>query len=149
MPVSSYIHAQTARALPLRCVLVILLGLCGGVTGQETPAPTPTPPSASMPSVARTVRISFLPPPLEGTISLGVYNEWDQLVRVLHQEARLDEFTVGADALTTKWDGKDDDDRICAAKYQAHGYLGKSEGRRQWQPNADSGGLEWEPGRSD
>ena len=56
----------------------------------------------------RSVRISFVPPPLDGTISLGVYNDYDQLVRVLHQEATFDEFTVGPDSLITKWDGKDD-----------------------------------------
>jgi hypothetical protein len=124
MSVSSHIHARTAQALPLRYVLVLFLGMCGGAIAQESPAPAPTPPPASMPSVARSVRISFLPPPLEGTISLGIYNEWDQLVRVLHQEASLDEFAVGADALTTKWDGKNDDgEDLPAGKYQARGYL--------------------------
>jgi hypothetical protein len=63
-----------------------------------TPSPTPL----------RSVRISFVPPPIEGKISLGIYDENNQLVRVLHQEADLDDFTVGADALVTKWDGKDD-----------------------------------------
>lgn len=72
----------------------------------------------------RNVRISFLPPPLEGTISLGIYSESNHLVRVLHQEAELDEFTVGADALVTKWDGKNDDGQdLPAGKYQARGYM--------------------------
>src|SRR5712675_1574452 len=101
MPVYSHIYTQTARALPLRYVLVLFLGLCRSVIGQESPAPAPTPITAQMPFVARSVRISFLPPPLGGTISLGIYNEWDQLVRVLHQEADLDEFIVGEDALST------------------------------------------------
>ena len=79
-------------------------------------------PSASATS-ARTVRISFVPPPLEGKISLGVYNEWSQLVRVLHQEADFDEFAIGADALSTKWDGKDDYDYdLPAGKYAARGF---------------------------
>jgi len=87
------------------------------LSGQEpSPSPSATP--------ARSVRISFVPPPLEGKISLGVYNEWGQLVRVLHQEAEFDEFTIGADALSTKWDGKDDYDYdLPAGKYSARGFL--------------------------
>src|SRR5207247_9291235 len=87
---------------------------------QETsplPSPTATPP--------RSVRISFVPPPLEGKISLGVYSEWGQLVRVLHQEAEFDEFTIGADALSLKWDGKDDFDYdLPAGKYSARSFQG-------------------------
>lgn len=87
-----------------------------------TPTPTPSPSATATP--ARSVRINFLPPPLEGTISLGIYNEWDQLVRVLHQEAGLDEFIIGEDALSTKWDGKNDDGQdLPAGKYQARGFV--------------------------
>ena len=83
-------------------------------------SPSPSPSATS----ARSVRISFVPPPLEGKISLGVYNESGQLVRVLHQEAEFDEFTIGADALSTKWDGKDDYDYdLPAGKYSARGFL--------------------------
>jgi hypothetical protein len=81
-----------------------------------SPSPSATP--------ARSARISFVPPPLEGKISLGVYNESGQLVRVLHQGAEFDEFTIGADALSTKWDGKNDDDYdLPAGKYSARGFL--------------------------
>jgi hypothetical protein len=83
------------------CIAVLSFATCS--LAQEptaTVSPSPTP--------SRSVRISFVPPPLEGKISLGIYDENDQLVRVLHQEADLDDFTVGADALVTKWDGKDD-----------------------------------------
>jgi hypothetical protein len=83
---------------------------------------SPSPSTSATP--ARAVRISFVPPPLEGKVSLGVYNEWGQLVRVLHQEAEFDEFTIGADALSTKWDGKDDYDYdLPAGKYSARGFL--------------------------
>ena len=83
---------------------------------------SPSPSASATP--ARAVRISFVPPPLEGKVSLGVYNEWGQLVRVLHQEAEFDEFTIGADALSTKWDGKDDYDYdLPAGKYSARGFL--------------------------
>ena len=45
-------------------------------------------------------------------------------MRVLHQEADFDEFTIGADALSTKWDGKDDYDYdLPAGKYSARGLL--------------------------
>jgi hypothetical protein len=91
---------------------------------RESVTPSPTPiqtPSATPP---RKVRISFLPPPLEGTISLGIYDENGTLVRVLHQQAELNEFTIGADALVTQWDGKNDDDEdLPSGKYRAHGYL--------------------------
>ena len=46
---------------------------------------------------------------MEGTISLGIYDQNGKLVRVLHQEAKLNEFAIGADALVTQWDGKNDD----------------------------------------
>ena len=58
------------------------------------------------------MRISFVPPPLEGTISLGIYDNTGKLVRVLHQEAKLNEFAIGADALVTQWDGKNDEDEV-------------------------------------
>jgi hypothetical protein len=61
---------------------------------------------------------------MEGTISLGIYDSTGKLVRVLHQEAKLNEFAIGADALVTQWDGKNDEDEdLPAGKYHAHGYL--------------------------
>jgi len=105
-----------------RLQIVAVFAFATLTVAQESPPVSPSP-SASAAS-ARNVRISFLPPPLEGTISLGVYDQSGQLVRVLHQEAELDEFTVGADALMTKWDGKNDDgDDLPAGKYHARGYL--------------------------
>jgi hypothetical protein len=77
-----------------------------------------------MPTAAtRNVRISFVPPPLDGTISLGIYDSAGHLVRVLHRQALLDVFTVGADGLITKWDGKDDQGQDQPpGKYRARGY---------------------------
>jgi hypothetical protein len=61
---------------------------------------------------------------MEGTISLGIYNANGKLVRVLHQEAKLNEFAIGADALVTQWDGKNDEDEdVPGGKYHAHGYV--------------------------
>jgi hypothetical protein len=99
------------------CVALFLFPVCA--LAQERAA-TATP----SPAQSRSVRISFVPPPLEGTISLGIYDENDQLVRVLHQEATFDEFTMGADALMTKWDGKDDFGYdLYPGTYHARGFL--------------------------
>ena len=85
---------------------------------------SPSPSLSPFATPTRSVRISFVPPPLEGKISLGVYDQSGRLVRVLHQEAEFDQFTIGADALATKWDGKDDDEHdLPAGKYSARGFL--------------------------
>jgi hypothetical protein len=85
-----------------------------------SPAPVQTP--SALP--ARSVRVSFVPPPMEGTISLGIYDTTGKLVRVLHQEAQLNDFTIGADALVTQWNGKNDaGEDLPAGKYRARGYL--------------------------
>lgn len=116
---------------------LLLFLACGfaPLLAQESPSPTETPvttstvsptPSASPVSTStpRSIRISFLPPPLEGTVSLGIYNSANQLVRILHQEASFDEFTIGADALQTKWDGTNDDGLAAPpGKYHARGFL--------------------------
>jgi hypothetical protein len=103
---------------------------------QESPSPSPTPSATVTPgpsetptplpvqTPSRSVRISFLPPPLEGTISLGIYDTSGKLVRVLVQEGDVEEFEVGADALVAKWDGKNDrDEDLPAGKYHARGYM--------------------------
>jgi hypothetical protein len=90
----------------------------------ESGTPSLPPQQTSPTSPTRKTRISFVPPPLEGTISLGIYDKNGKLVRVLHQEAELNEFTIGADALVTQWDGKNDDgEDLPAGKYHARGYL--------------------------
>jgi hypothetical protein len=110
--------------------LLVLIGSTGVLLSQETPTatPSPTPEQSVSPSPVtsptRNVRLSFVPPPLEGTISLGVYDNAGKLVRVLHQQDSLDAFTIGADALVTKWDGKDDDGQdLPPGKYRARGYV--------------------------
>ena len=125
--------------------LVSCVALVGISDAQEspTPAPSSTPgdsPSASIspepmvplsipeqtptPSPARSVRISFVPPPLDGTISLGIYDQTGKIVRVLHQNAQLNDFAIGADALVTRWDGKDDGHQDSpSGRYHARGYL--------------------------
>lgn len=101
-----------------RSVLAILL-----VTVTAFAQESPTPPSSPAAQIAKPVRIRFLPPPLEGAISLGIYDATGKLVRVLHREADLEEFEIGSDALSTTWDGKDDAGApLPPGKYHARGY---------------------------
>src|SRR5688572_5256258 len=105
------------RIIPAGLVLVAFTALS---LAQESPTPEPTP----SPAPARSVRISFVPPPLDGTISLGVYDAKGKLVRVLLREADIDEFTIGQDALSKTWDGKDDaGETLPPGKYSAHGVV--------------------------
>ena len=61
---------------------------------------------------------------MDGTISLGIYDQTGKLVRVLHQNAQLDDFAIGADALVTRWDGKDGDLQDSpSGRYHARGYM--------------------------
>lgn len=61
---------------------------------------------------------------MEGTISLGIWDSNDKLVRVLHREAKIDKFVVEENSLSTTWDGKNDrGEDLPAGKYRARGYL--------------------------
>jgi hypothetical protein len=103
----------------LYLVAVLLLSFAITASAQESPTPPAKPPPTE-----RSVRISFLPPPLDGTISLGIYDAKGKLVRVLHREADINEFDIGTDALSTTWDGKDDaGENVPAGKYSAHGFV--------------------------
>jgi hypothetical protein len=94
------------------------------ISPEQAMVPSPTPEQTPSPSPARGVRISFIPPPMDGTISLGIYDQSGRLIRVLYQNAQLDDFVIGADALVTRWDGKDDSYQDSpAGRYHAHGYL--------------------------
>src|SRR6266436_6451135 len=116
--------------------------LSPSISPEEPPTPAPVPAQTPSASPARSVRISFVPPPLEGTISLGIYDKTGKLVRVLHQQ-----FAIGADGLVTQWDGKNDDEQdLPVGKYHALGYLigslklqdlGESS-RPEMEHNADS-----------
>ena len=69
------------------------------------------------------VQITFLPPPLTGTLSLGIYTKAGKLVRTLHREARTKDFVVGLNGLMTWWDGKNDAGAVApAGNYYARGF---------------------------
>lgn len=100
---------------------------------QESPTPSPSPietlspsplPSATSSPSSRTVSLRFVPPPMEGTISLGIWDSNDKLVRVLYNESKIDKFTVEENSLSTTWDGKNEmGEDLPAGKYRARGYL--------------------------
>src|SRR6201982_3014742 len=100
------------------------------VSAEESPSPTPTESASPSPTVstpapaaARNVPLRFVPPPMDGTISLGIWDSNDKLVRVLHREAKIDNFEVEENSLSTKWDGKNDTgEDLPAGKYRARGY---------------------------
>ena len=61
---------------------------------------------------------------MDGTISLGIYDQAGKIVRVLNQNAQLNDFTIGPDSLVTRWDGKDDGHQdLPSGRYHARGYL--------------------------
>jgi len=69
------------------------------------------------------VKITFLPPPMKGTISLGVYDKSGALVRSLCAEATDKDFVVGLNGLVTSWDGKNDAGQLLPpGKYSVRGY---------------------------
>src|SRR5436190_15623175 len=114
-PQLALLLAMLSKAF-LRLFSVLLLSLAVVTRGQESSTPTPSPSK-------RTVRISFLPPPLDGTISLGIYDAKGKLVRTLYREADINEFNIGTDALTTTWDGKNNEgENVPAGKYSAHAF---------------------------
>jgi hypothetical protein len=91
-------------------------------TASASPEQTPSPSPAAL--TTRNVPLRFVPPPMEGTISLGIFDSNDKLVRVLHREAKIDIFTIDENALKTTWDGKNDaGEDLPAGKYRARGYL--------------------------
>jgi hypothetical protein len=99
---------------------------------QESAAPSATeavsasPSPTAIASVAPTRRVAlhFVPPPLEGTVTLGIFDSNDKLVRVLHREAKIETFTVEENSLGTTWDGKDDSGAdLPSGKYRARGFM--------------------------
>jgi hypothetical protein len=69
------------------------------------------------------VRITFLPPPLEGTLSAGVFTVDGRLARMLASEATEKDFTVGLNGFITNWDGRDNAGKpLAPGKYFVRGY---------------------------
>src|SRR5438067_2064364 len=109
---------------------IAIVLLSASAFAQESPTPTASPEETASasptpaPSASRSVPLRFVPPPMEGTISLGIFDSNGKLVRVLHREAKIDIFTVEENSLSTTWDGKDDaGEDSPAGKYRGRGYL--------------------------
>jgi len=118
--------------MKLKLAILISFGPAFALLAQESPTQSPTPEqtpsvsptSSASASAARSAPLRFVPPPMEGTISLGIWDSDDKLVRVLHREAKIDNFTIDENALKTTWDGKNDaGEDLPAGKYRARGYL--------------------------
>ncbi len=118
--------------------LVFLSFLCAvsPLLSQESPSPSPSPtetnqaaspspsPAPTASAAARSVPLRFVPPPMAGTISLGIWDSNDKLVRILDREAKIDKFTVEENSLSTTWDGKDNSgENLAPGKYRARGYV--------------------------
>ncbi len=123
----SVISSMTKAAI---AALTLAFASVSGANAQESPTASPSPTLSPTPeqtpsaTPVRSVRLSFIPPPMDGTISLGIYDTNRKLVRVLHREAKIDNFTVDADSLNTTWDGKNEIGKdLPAGKYHARGYL--------------------------
>jgi hypothetical protein len=69
-------------------------------------------------------QLLFVPPPVEGVISLGVYDSKGKIVRVLKKEAELDSFKSASDGLVIDWDRNDSQGKpVPNGKYFARGVL--------------------------
>lgn len=69
-------------------------------------------------------QLMFVPPPVEGVISLGVYDARGKLVRVLAQAASIDSFKAGLNGLMVDWDGSDAEGKpVPVGKYYARGVV--------------------------
>lgn len=77
----------------------ILFSLVVVSPAQDDAAPPPKKPG---------VQITFLPPPMQGSLSLGIYDKKGRLVRTLVREGSEKDFVVGLNGLIIQWDGKDD-----------------------------------------
>ena len=96
------------------------------ISPSPAPAVSPSPAVSPTPSLLKKtgVKIQFLPPPMEGTISLGIYDSTGKLVRTLHRAATGDEFVAALDGYITHWDGLDDAGKpLPPGRYKARGYL--------------------------
>lgn len=69
-------------------------------------------------------QLMFVPPPVEGVISLGVYDARGKLVRVLARAAPVESFKAGLNGLVADWDGNDAEGKpVPGGKYYARGIV--------------------------
>jgi hypothetical protein len=69
-------------------------------------------------------QLLFVPPPVEGVISVGAYDSKGKLVRVLKKAAEVNSFKAASDGLVIDWDRNDSQGKpVPAGKYFARGVL--------------------------
>jgi hypothetical protein len=69
-------------------------------------------------------QLLFVPPPVEGVISLGAYDSKGKLVRILKKAAEIDSFKAASDGLVIDWDRNDSQGKpVPNGKYFARGVL--------------------------
>lgn len=69
-------------------------------------------------------QLLFVPPPAEGVISLGVYDNDGKLIRVLKKAAEIDSFKAASDGLIIDWDKTDASGKpVPNGKYFARGVM--------------------------
>jgi hypothetical protein len=114
-----------AHRMRIALLFVVLFALASTQAQLTAPSPAISPTVSPLPSPPpRNVPLRFALPPLEGTISLGIYDGAGKLVRVLHREDAVTDFTAGNDALETDWDGNDEEGHpLPNGKYNARGYV--------------------------
>jgi hypothetical protein len=67
-------------------------------------------------------QLMFVPPPVEGSISLGIYDNKGKLVRVLKRSADIESFKAGLNGLLVDWDRNDAQGKpVPPGKYYARG----------------------------
>jgi hypothetical protein len=110
--------------LPIAALLLFATVAAAQESPTASPTVSPTPEQTPSATPARSVRLSFVPPPMEGTISLGIFDANRKLVRVLYREATVDDFRIDENSLNATWDGKNDaGEDLPPGKYRARGYM--------------------------
>jgi hypothetical protein len=112
------VHRSLAFALltPLCLFALACFGAAAAQGQDEGDAPPPRKKEG--------VQITFLPPPMQGVISLGIYDAAGKLVRVLHRSATEKDFVIGLNGLITQWNGKDDKgEPVAEGKYAVRGWM--------------------------
>ncbi len=95
---------------------ILLLAFVASIAWAQEEEPSPPPKKTG-------VKLLFIPPPMEGTFSLGIYDAQGHLVRTLKRDAETSDFGVALNGLVTYWDGKDDHGAtLPAGKYSARGF---------------------------
>lgn len=114
-----HLHPLFSRSVAADCLSVGLALACAISAREWGFAAEPAAPAKA----GLSLKVGFVPPPIEGTISLGVYDKSGKLVRTLRSEAQSEDFTIALNGYVVQWDGRDDAGKVVSAgKYRFLGY---------------------------